>query len=230
MTIKLSSHVLSFNKKLFLSVISLFIAFAICFMAFQYRREKEYKIELLNTQLQNYNDRLNDFLRGRDTLNIQQLNDYVCEHTFEDLRVTLINKNGTVIYDNLEKEQKLKLLGEACSDAQWLNRMVENLLSVTRFDGGQVAVQKTPTVLDELIDTVLVRFQKRYPKVPVTTYLPDSFIVIPMDSMLISQVLTNLLENAAVHAEGMTQLTLRVFTLGSRAVFEVSDNLSLIHI
>ena len=104
MTIELSSHVLSFNKKLFLSVISLFIAFAICFMAFQYRREKEYKIELLNTQLQNYNDRLNDFLRGRDTLNIQQLDDYVCEHTFEDLRVTLINKNGTVIYDNLEKD------------------------------------------------------------------------------------------------------------------------------
>ena len=140
-----------------------------------------------------------------------------------DLRTPLTSIYGacsTVIenYDSLEKEQKLKLLGEACSDAQWLNRMVENLLSVTRFDGGQVAV------LDELIDTVLVRFQKRYPKVPVTTYLPDSFIVIPMDSMLISQVLTNLLENAAVHAEGMTQLTLRVFTLGSRAVFEVSDN------
>ena len=121
-----------------------------------------------------------------------------------DLRTPLTSIYGacsTVIenYDSLEKEQKLKLLGEACSDAQWLNRMVENLLSVTRFDGGQVAVQKTPTV-------------------------PDSFIVIPMDSMLISQVLTNLLENAAVHAEGMTQLTLRVFTLGSRAVFEVSDN------
>ena len=146
-----------------------------------------------------------------------------------DLRTPLTSIYGacsTVIenYDSLEKEQKLKLLGEACSDAQWLNRMVENLLPVTRFDGGQVAVQKTPTVLDELIDTVLVRFQKRYPKVPVTTYLPDSFIVIPMDSMLISQVLTNLLENAAVHAEGMTQLTLRVFTLGSRAVFEVKDD------
>ena len=146
-----------------------------------------------------------------------------------DLRTPLTSIYGacsTVIenYDSLGREQKLKLLGEVCEDAQWLNRMVENLLSVTRFDGGQVAVQKTPTVLDELIDTVLVRFQKRYPKVPVTTYLPDSFIVIPMDSMLISQVLTNLLENAAVHAEGMTQLTLRVFTLGSRAVFEVSDN------
>ncbi len=42
--------------------------------------------------------------------------------------------------------------------------------------------------------------------------------------MLIQQVLTNLLENAVLHAKGMTCLTLRVFTLGHRAVFEVTDN------
>ena len=131
-----------------------------------------------------------------------------------DLRTPLTSIYGacsTVIenYDSLDKEQKVKLLGEACSDAQWLNRMVENLLSVTRFDNDKVAVQKTPTVLEELIDTVLVRFQKRYPDVTV---------------MLIQQVLTNLLENAVLHAEGMTQLTLKVFTVGSHAVFEVTDN------
>ena len=57
-----------------------------------------------------------------------------------------------------------------------------------------------------------------------TSYLPDSFVVIPMDSMLISQVLMNLLENAVLHAEGMTKLTLRVFTLGDHAIFEVSDD------
>lgn len=104
MTIELSSHVLSFSKKLFLSVISLFIAFAICFMAFQYRREKEYKIELLNIQLQNYNDRLNDFLSNRDTLNVQSLDKYVREHALEDLRVTLIRRDGTVLYDNLKQD------------------------------------------------------------------------------------------------------------------------------
>lgn len=107
MTIELSSHMLSFNKKLFLSVISLFIAFAICFMTFQYRREKVYKIELLNMQLQNYNDRLNDFLRGSDTLNIHLLDKYVSEHTLEDLRVTLIRQNGKVIYDNLKQDPSL---------------------------------------------------------------------------------------------------------------------------
>lgn len=146
-----------------------------------------------------------------------------------DLRTPLTSIYGacsTVIenYDSLAKEQKLKLLGEVCSDAQWLNRMVENLLSVTRFDTGTVSVQKTPTVLEELIDTVLVRFQKHYPDVNVTVDLPDSFVVIPMDSMLISQVLMNLLENAVLHAEGMTRLTLRVFTLGNHAIFEVSDD------
>lgn len=107
MTIELSSHMLSFNKKLFLSVISLFIAFAICFMTFQYRREKVYKIELLNMQLQNYNDRLNDFLRGSDTLNIHLLDKYVSEHTLEDLRVTLIRQDGKVIYDNLKQDPSL---------------------------------------------------------------------------------------------------------------------------
>ena len=144
-----------------------------------------------------------------------------------DLRTPLTSIYGacsTVIdnYDSLGREQKVKLLSEACADAQWLNRMVENLLSVTRIDG--VAIQKTPTVLEELVDTVLVRFQKLHPGVPVEVKLPDDFIVIPMDSMLIQQVLTNLLENAVLHAEGMTHLTLRVFTLGRRAVFEVIDN------
>ena len=122
------------------------------------------------------------------------------------------------------KEKTIKLLGEACSDAQWLTRMVENLLSVTRIDSEKVTVQKTPTVLDELLDTVLVKFRKRYPEIPVELETPDAFIVIPMDSMLIQQVLMNLLENAALHAEGMTKLTLKVFTVGNRAVFEVTDN------
>ena len=110
-----------------------------------------------------------------------------------DLRTPLTSIYGacsTVIenYDSLDKEKTIKLLGEACSDAQWLTRMVENLLSVTRIDSEKVTVQKTPTVLDELLDTVLVKFRKRYPEIPVELETPDAFIVIPMDSMLIQQV------------------------------------------
>ena len=149
-----------------------------------------------------------------------------------DLRTPLTSIYGacsTVIenYDSLAKEQKLKLLGEVCSDAQWLNRMVENLLSVTRFDTGTVSVQKTPTVLEELIDTVLVRFQKHYPDVNVTVDLPDSFVVIPMDSMLISQVLMNLLENAVLHGvDGAEhgEIWVRARETGGKLQIQVLDN------
>ena len=186
------------------------------------RREKSAKA------LYEMNERLN---REKAAIQLQSARETIRGNILRavshDLRTPLTAISGavSVLLSSGEVTEKNRPMLEGIkNDADGMIVMVENLLSVTRFDGGQVAVQKTPTVLDELIDTVLVRFQKRYPKVPVTTYLPDSFIVIPMDSMLISQVLTNLLENAAVHAEGMTQLTLRVFTLGSRAVFEVSDN------
>ena len=56
------------------------------------------------------------------------------------------------------------------------------------------------------------------------TVIPDDFVSIPMDAMLIQQVLLNLLENAVLHAEGMTQLSLSVSVKGKRAVFTVRDN------
>ena len=104
---------------------------------------------------------------------------------------TLISK-----YDALPKEQQLKLLGEIQGDSEWLIRMVENLLSVTRIDGAKVEVVKTPTVLDELIDSVLMKFSKKHPNQKVITQIPEEFVDIPMDSLLIEQVLLNLLENA----------------------------------
>ena len=103
MSLHFSKNLMSFSRQLFLSVIALFLAFVICFIAFQYRREKEYKVELLNTQLQNYNDRMSDFLRIQDTLHIDMLNVYVKTHHMDNLRVTVINKDGEVMFDNLGK-------------------------------------------------------------------------------------------------------------------------------
>jgi len=132
---------------------------------------------------------------------------------------TLISK-----YDALPKEEQLKLPGEIQGDGEWRIRMVENLLSVTRIDEAKVEVVKTPTVLDELIDSVLMKFSKKHPNQKVITRIPDDFVDIPMDSILIEQVLLNLLENAVFHAKGMTELILSVSLAGDKAVFEVSDN------
>ena len=109
-------------------------------------------------------------------------------------------------------------------DSEWLIRMVENLLSVTRIDSGRMKLIKTPTVLEELIDSVVLKFKKRYPTQSIELDLPDALVLIPMDAILIEQVIINILENAVHHAKGFTKLTLRVFTVGDKAIFEISDN------
>lgn len=146
-----------------------------------------------------------------------------------DLRtpLTSIYGSGSVIienYDSLSKAQHLKLLGEMKADAEWLIRMVENLLSVTRIDSNKVKVVKTPTVLEELIDIVLVKFRKHCPNQNVEVEIPEEFVSIPMDAMLIEQVLINILENAVDHAKGMTSLKLRVMLNGNKAKFCICDN------
>lgn len=146
-----------------------------------------------------------------------------------DLRTPLTSISGSTSailehYDSLPKERQIKLLEEIREDSEWLIRMVENLLSITRIDGEKVQVIKTPTVLEELIDTTLVKFRKRYPRQPVDVRIPADFISIPMDALLIEQVLINILENAVVHAHGMTQLSLTVDAPGRLAVFQITDN------
>ncbi|MBQ8822761.1 MAG: PAS domain-containing sensor histidine kinase [Lachnospiraceae bacterium] len=126
--------------------------------------------------------------------------------------------------DSLSKEQLQQLIQGIKEDSQWLIGMVENLLSVTRIDTDGVKIVKTPTVLEELIDIVLMRFKKRYPGQKIFVDIPEEFISIPMDAVLIEQVIVNILENAVQHATGMTKLEIKVFTRGNQAVFEIRDD------
>lgn len=146
-----------------------------------------------------------------------------------DLRtpLTSIYGSGSAIaekIDCLSKEQILQLARGIEEDSQWLMAMVENLLSVTRIENEGVDLIKTPIVLEELIDAVLIRFKKRYPEQKIQVDIPEDFVSIPMDAILIEQVIVNILENAVQHAKGMTKLKLKVWVDEKHAVFEISDN------
>ena len=146
-----------------------------------------------------------------------------------DLRTpltTIYGSTSVIIesYDSLPREQQLKLLAQVREDSDSLIRMVENLLSVTRVNEESVRISKVPTVLEELIDAALMKFNKHYPNQQVKVTIPEEFISIPMDAMLIQQVIINILGNAVLHAQGMTELGLRVYTSENDAVFEISDN------
>ena len=127
-------------------------------------------------------------------------------------------------HDTLSEQQQLQLLGQVQEDSENLIHMVENLLMVTKANTDGIRLEKVETVLEELIDSTLIKFKKHYPEQAVRTNIPEDFISIPMDAMLIQQVLLNLLENAVIHSKDMTELSLSVMVKGKKAVFCVQDN------
>ncbi|MBR6263761.1 MAG: histidine kinase, partial [Prevotella sp.] len=92
----------SFQLNLLLSIGGVFLFFAVCFSAYQYQREKEYKIDILHSRLQMYNYEMVQTL-GEDSLtNSQMFRDYVARHQVKDLRVSVIDLKGRVVLDSYE--------------------------------------------------------------------------------------------------------------------------------
>ena len=95
---------ISVGRRIYLSVLSVFVVFAASFIVFQQNREKQYKIDSLNIRLQDYNTRMEESMQNMKTIDEQTLDDYVREHAMPELRVTLIDRHGRVFYDSRLKD------------------------------------------------------------------------------------------------------------------------------
>lgn len=188
-------------------VIMIAITLITCFLTSQLKRQEQLRLESEREKMRA------NLLRA-------------VSHDLRTPLTTIYGSSSAMLDQNHEftEAQKRKMLLGIQQDAQWLHRMVENLLSITRLDDENVKIIKTETALDELIDSVLVKFHKRYQEQEIEVEIPDELVMIPMDAILIEQVIINLLENAVQHAEGMNKIWLRVFIISDKAIFEVRDN------
>lgn len=94
----------SVGTRLYISVLAVFIVFAAAFIIFQHEREREYKINSLNSRLQDYNSRMIETLEYIGSYSEEALDRYVRNHHIHGLRVTLIKRDGRVAYDNMYKD------------------------------------------------------------------------------------------------------------------------------
>ena len=147
-----------------------------------------------------------------------------------DLRTPLTSIIGSIDTvmnedEHLSHPEKVELLGDAKQDAEWLVRMVENLLSITRMSGTEQAnIEKSPELIEEIISECIANFKKRHSAVNLKVSIPDEPLMVNVDAMLIEQVIMNLLDNATKHAEGMTELCLDVKCSGRQTLISVADN------
>jgi len=116
------------------------------------------------------------------------------------------------------------LLAEIGKDAQWLVRVTENLLAVTKFSSKGARLNTEEEVVDEIVSASIVKFHKNNPQMPVHTILPDEIVLVPMDAVLIEQVLLNLMENVVFHGKYATQIGLSVRIGPQNAFFSVEDD------
>ncbi|HVI39920.1 MAG TPA: DUF4118 domain-containing protein, partial [Anaerovoracaceae bacterium] len=126
--------------------------------------------------------------------------------------------------DNFDKQTHDKLISDIKEDSQWLIRMVENLLSVTRINEGTMNVAKSPEAAEEIVAEAISHIRKRFPERKITVKVPDELLMIPMDGTLIEQVLINLLENAIKHSPEDSAVEVEVKLDDKFALFEVRDH------
>ena len=145
-----------------------------------------------------------------------------------DLRTPLTSIIGSVaaLRENTAIQNNADLyetLSHIYDDSGWLLNMVENLLSITRIQGADAHVKKSMEVVEEVVSESVARLKKRIPQAKIEVQLPDDFIMIPMDAILIEQVIMNLLENAIVHSKSSCPVRLQVSLEPETVRFEIID-------
>ena len=128
--------------------------------------------------------------------------------------------DGSILSD----AEKRELLENIENDSSWLHNMVENLLSVTRInDTVTHQVNKTPEIVEEVVAEAVQRLKKRFPSASIIVHVPTDYLLIPMDAILIEQVLINLLENALIHSGSSHSPELTVTDHPDHVTFCVKD-------
>lgn len=166
--------------------------------------------------------------KQRYKVQIEEMRANLLRAVSHDLRTPLTSISGAasvlVRHPEMTRDRQETLLKEIIDDSDWLVRMVENLLSITRINAEPANLIKKSEAAEEVISESVRKFRKRFKNLPVEICLPPELIFVPMDAILIEQVITNLLENVAAHGETATRCWIRLTMKGDDAVFSVEDD------
>lgn len=146
-----------------------------------------------------------------------------------DLRSPLAGIKGaaSTILENgkfISEETKRNLLEGIYDDTEWLIRLVENLLSMTKFDEGRMEIKKEIELVEEVVSEAVQRSSKYAKNHKIKVSVPENVIMVPMDGSLIEQVIINLVDNAVKFSPKESTIEIKVCEKSDDVIFEVIDN------
>ena len=166
--------------------------------------------------------------RARVQAEAERLRSSLLSSISHDLRTPLavITGSASVLLDPKEpldaKTQKL-LAQDIFDEADRLNRLLINLLEMTKLSSGALALNKETQPLEEVVGSALARLQKKLEGRPVRTHLPEDLPMLPLDSLLMEQVFINLVDNAIKYTPGGSQIEITAHVEDNLLRVDVAD-------
>jgi two-component system sensor histidine kinase KdpD len=159
----------------------------------------------------------------------EQLRNSLLSSVSHDLRTPLAVVTGAAqaLLDPsapTDPDERRQLLETIHEEGQRLNRLVRNLLDMTRLEAGALRVNKEPHLIEEVIGSALNRVEDRLTGREVKTDVPGDLPAVPLDPVLIEQVLINLLENATKYAPPGTAISVSARVHDGAIEVEVADH------
>lgn len=145
-----------------------------------------------------------------------------------DLRTPLVSITGALsaLDDDdgaLDDLSRSALIENARGEAERLNRLVGNLLSMTRIESGAIKLHLEPGDIQDVIGTALEQLGNRVADHEIKVNVPEDFPLVPMDFTLIVQVVVNLLENAAKYSPKHSLIEVSAMLTDENSRIEIAD-------
>ncbi len=125
---------------------------------------------------------------------------------------------------SLDEVTRRQLLETVADEAARLNRLLENILQMSKLDAGAATPNCQWHVLEELVGSALHRTRRELAQHEVAVHLPNDLPLLYVDGLLIEQVFVNLFENAARYTPEGTEVTIRAALDGKHLRIAISDN------
>jgi len=145
-----------------------------------------------------------------------------------DLRTPLVAITGALTSldeqaESINEEYRRSLVSTAREEADRLNRLVGNLLSMTRIESGAIKLHREPGDIQDVIGTALEQLGNRVAEHKIKVNIPEDFPLVPMDFTLIVQVVVNLLDNAVKYSPKDSLIEVSASLVDDRTRLQIAD-------